>query len=299
MKLKLFFYRFKIKICNLSLAKARNVCVAGRQGLLTVSSFDYFVAKNNTQLKTRIFTIVGLMFLLLSTSSFALTDSTKTKKSQPSAHWRLIARLHSQGIFTYGGRLGSENPTFDVNFTYDRKKWGFLVFKGLDLQDHNTFYNFGFIAVYKNFKLSKKVTFTPQVSSFLEESNSIADKGSDLAAILITSIKLNPQWTVEHMSLATNLLIDPEERDWVNRLRLTYTGKHLDVVSSVWWNNQVFDHSYFYSTALNVAYSRVKVREHFFLSFGVTGLLMLHTSNAETNPNKNGLMVTLAAQVIH
>jgi hypothetical protein len=292
MELKLFFQRFKIKICNLFFAKARS-------GLLTGSSFHYFAADNDTLLKTNFFTATVLMLLLLSTSSFAQSDSTKAKKKLPPAHWRFTARLHSQGIFSYGGRLGSENPTFDVNFTYDRKKWGFLIFKGLDLQDHNTFYNFALIALYKNFKLSNKITFTPYVGSFLEESNSIADKGSDVVAILITSIKLNPHWTAEHMSLLPNLVIDPEERDWVNRLRLTYTGKHLDVVSSVWWNNQVFDHSYYYTTAMNVAYSRVKVREHFFMSFGVTGLLMLHTSDAEANPDKNGLMFTIAGQLVH
>jgi hypothetical protein len=76
-------------------------------------------------------------------------------------------------------------------------------------------------------------------------------------------------------------------------------GKHLDVVSSVWWNNQVFDHSYYYTTAVNVAYSRVRVREHFFMSFGVTGILMLQTSDEEANPSKNGLMFTIAGQLVH
>ncbi len=292
MKLKLFFQRFKIKICNLFFVKARN-------RLLTDSSFNYFAAKNNTPLKIKTFTIAVLMFLLVSTSSFALSDSTKAKKSQPSAHWRLTARLHNQGIFNFGGRLGSENPTFDVNFIYDRKKWGFMVFKGLDLQDHSTFYNFALIALYKNFKLSKKITFTPYVGSFLEEENSIADHGSDVVAILITTVKLNPHWSVEHMSLLPNLAVVPEERDWVNRLRLTYVGAHWDVISSVWWNNQVFDQSNYWTSGLNVAYSRVKVREHLFLSFGVTGLLMLHTSDIEANPDKNGLMFTIAGQLVH
>lgn len=243
----------------------------------------------------------ALFFLFAFTSSFAFTekDSIETKKKVSSAHWRFTTRLHSQGIFTYGGRLGSENPAFDVNFTYDRKKWGFLAFKGLDLQDHNTFYNFALIALYKNFKVTNKITFTPYVGSFLEESNSIADHGSDVVAIFVTSIKLHPRWTAEHMSLLPNLVFAPEERDWVNRLRLTYTGKHWDVVSSVWWNNQVFDHSYYYTTALYVAYSRVKVSDRFFMSFGVTGLVMLHTSDEEANPTKNGLMFTIAGQWVH
>jgi hypothetical protein len=273
--------------------------VKARNRLLTDSSFHYFAAKNNTPLKIKTFTIAVVMFLLVSTSSFALSDSTKAKKSQPAAHWRLTARLHTQGVFNYGGRLGSENPTFDVNFIYDRKQWGLLVFKGLDLRDHHTFYNFALIALYKNFKLSNKITFTPYVGSFLEEENSVADHGSDVVTILLTTAKLSPHWSIEHMSLFPNLVLVPEEKDWVNRLRLTYTGKHLDVVTSAWWNNQVFDHSYYYTAAMNVAYSRIKMREHFFMSFGVTGLLMLHTSDEEANPNKNGLMFTIGGQLVH
>jgi hypothetical protein len=237
MKLKLFFQRFETKICYMFFVKARN-------RLLSINGFNYFAAKNNTLLKMNIFIAAALMLLLLSTSSFALSDSTKARKNQHFAHWRLTARVHSQGIFNYGGRLGSENPTFDVNFTYDRKKWGLHVFKGLDLQDHNTFYNFALIALYKNFKLSNKITFTPYAGSFLKEFNSIADHGSDVVAILITSVKLHTRWTDEHMSLSPNLVLVPEHKDWVNRLRLTCTGKHLNVVSFVWWNNQVFDHSY-------------------------------------------------------
>ena len=120
----------------------------------------------------KLFILLGIVFngFIAKASFITETDTVEAKKKQPSYHWRLTARLHSKGIFTYGGWVGSDNPTFDVNFTYERKSWGLLVFKGFDLYDHDTFYNFSLISVFKNFKLSKRLTFTPYVGSFLEQS---------------------------------------------------------------------------------------------------------------------------------
>src|SRR5258708_6617939 len=98
------------------------------------------------------------------------------------------------------------------------------------------------------------------------------------------------------MSLFGNLIIEPTERDWVNRLRLTYSGKHLDVVSSVWHNNSVFDQSSYWSCGVNVAYARINLAEHLYLSVGVTGFAMLETSDETVNPKKNALMFTLGLQ---
>lgn len=243
----------------------------------------------------------ALFILMAVTCSFAWTekDSVQATKKIPAAHWRLTARLHSKGIFSYGGRLGSDNPTFDVNFTYERKKWGLLIFKGLDLYDHYTFYNFSLVSVFKNFKVSNRVTITPYVGSFLEQANGVADKGSDGVCIIITTVKLNPKMTVEHMGLFSNLVLEPGLRDWVNRFRFNYNGKHLDVVATYWHNNQVFDVSSYATAGLNVAYSRMKVSNHLFLSAGVTGLVALQTSDEKINPSRDAVMVTLAASWIH
>ena len=242
--------------------------------------------------------ILGLLtYSGVSAESFPDSDSIKTKIK--SSHWRLTMRVHNKGIFSYGGRLASDNPAFDVNFTYERKKWGLLIFKGLDLKDHYTLYNFSLITLFKNFKLSPKVSFTPYIGTFLEQPTGLANHGSDIASILITSVKLNNRVSIEHMSLFGNLIVTPEERDWVNRFRLTCTGKHLDVVSSLWHNNQVFDHYSYWTAGLNVAYSRIKAADHLFLSAGITGLSTFYSSDEEETPTKNTLMITLAAQLVH
>jgi hypothetical protein len=238
-------------------------------------------------------------FPSFATSKSEGNDSTIVKKKESPLHFRLTTRLHSKGMFMYGGQLGTDNPTFDVNFTLEYKKWGLLIFKGIDLQDHTSDYNFALLSVFRNFKISEKITFTPYVGTFLEQPHHFADEGSDAVCILITSFKLRPHLTFEHMALFGNLVFEPSETDWVNRFRISYTNKHLDVITSVWHNNSVFDHSSYVTSALNVAYSRMKVAKQIFLSVGVTGMTTLHTSDEEENPSKDRVMFTLAAQWVH
>jgi len=248
----------------------------------------------------RIIRLIRLLLLLLSMGGFMPVaaedpDSVK-KKTEPRSHWRLTLRAHSKAIFNFGGRMGSDNPATDINFTYDRKKWGFLFFKGQDIYDHTTYYNFALVTVYKNFKLSPHLTMTPSIGTFLEQANSVADKGSDAVFILTTAYRLNHNIILEQMSLFGNLIIEPGERDWVNRFRILYTGKHLDLIGSLWHNNQVFDASSYWSCGLSAGWGRMKLSEHLLASIGIAGLVTLQTSDPSVNPNKNVFQVTFSLQ---
>jgi hypothetical protein len=227
------------------------------------------------------------------------SDTTIVEKNESPFHWRLTARVHSKGMFTYGGRMGSGNPTFDMNVTFEYRKWGLLVYKGLDLQDHMTDYNFSLLTVFRNFKISRNISFTPHLGSILGQSEHFADEGSDAVCILITAVKIKPHLTFEHMGMLGNLVFEPTDMDWVNRFRLTYGGKHLDVIASIWHNNQVFDHTGYVTGGLNVACSRMKIAKEIFLGVGVTGMATLHTSDQEENPSESSLMLTFAAQWVH
>ena len=83
-------------------------------------------------------------------------DSVKAEKKITQLHYRITPRIHTKGFFTYGGQVGTDNPSFDINFTFEYKQWGFLVYKGIDLVDHTTDYNFSLIALFRNFKLSDR-----------------------------------------------------------------------------------------------------------------------------------------------
>lgn len=225
-----------------------------------------------------------------------LNDSAQAKKVERSVHIKSTARLHTKGMFAYGGRICADNPAFDINFIYDRKKWGFLFYKAIDLTNHTSLNNFTLAVFYKNFNLNNRITFTPYVGTFLEQPHTFADHGSDIAAIAITSLKLNSNFSVDHTALFGNLIIEPELLDWVNRLRLVYSAKHLDITSTLWHNNRVFDKCDYTSVGLAIAYSRIPLSDHLNLSVGLTDLVMVQTSDEQSIPKSNKLMVTLAAQ---
>ena len=217
-------------------------------------------------------------------------DSVQNIKSSSS---KLAIRLHSKGQFTYGGRIVSENQVIDFNFNYDRKKWGFQFFKAFDLRDRNTEINFSLAVVNKNFHLGKRLTVTPSAGFILEQSKSFADHGSDVALIAVTAYKLSKELTIDHSTLFANLVLEPEAKDWVNRVRLIYSKKHLDLTGIVWHNNKVFDSTEYVTCAASAFLSRVKLSKTLTLNAGVTGLIMPYTNNTEVEPKKNGVIFTL------
>jgi hypothetical protein len=130
------------------------------------------------------------------------------------------------------------------------------------------------------------------VGALLEQSKTFADKGSDIALILFVNYKLAKRLNLEYATLFGNFVVDPEEKDWVNRLRLTYSTKHLDVIASGWHNNHVFDEYDYITYSVSVFYSRVKISDHLFWQAGVTCLRMPYTSSEVAYPTTNGLYFT-------
>lgn len=246
------------------------------------------------------FTLIFSLITTFGQSEVMPSDSLKnTKKTVNQAHIRSTARLHTKGMFTYGGRICSDNPAFDVNFVYDRKKWGFLFYKAFDLKDHSTANNFTLAVLYKNFKLSNKLTFTPNVGALLEQPHQFVDRGSDLVFIATTAFKVNPKLTLEHTAMFGNLVIEPEIRDYVNRLRVLYNAKHLDVTYMLWHNNSMFDTHTYLSTGLSIAYSRIPIADHFYISIGLTELSMLQSSDERSIPEANQILFSLSLQFAH
>ena len=227
-------------------------------------------------------------------SADAPHDSVPAVKEKVS-NLRLVARLHSLGQFSYGGRIVSDNPVMDFNFTYDRRHWGLQLFKAQDLRDSYTPINFTLAVLNTNLHLGKRLTVTPSAGVILEQSKTIADHGSDAVLILNTAFKISKELTLDQSMLFANLVLEPGLRDWVNRLRLLYSHKHIDIIAACWYNNQVFDSSNYVTTSASVSYSRIKVLEHVSMNLGVTGLIVVHSSDTQACPAKNGVYVTMVA----
>jgi hypothetical protein len=239
-----------------------------------------------------------ILLCFVACSAFAQSaakDSLHVLKQERRYKHFLNVRLHNQGQFMFSGRIISPNPALDFFYQYDRKQWGAVIFKAFDLYDHNTTNNFGLAMIRKNFHVGKRLIITPQAGFIFEQSHSLADKGTDVSAFVINTYKVSPSFSVEYTLVLFNLVIVPEERDWVNRLRLLYTKNHWDITVSGWHNNKVLDHdnSVYFSTGASVFYSRMKVNDHFHLSAGATSLIMAYTTNPSEYPVNNGVFFTV------
>lgn len=242
------------------------------------------------------FTLILLAALTLNFSmANALATDSVESVNQRTYSIRLTSRLHSYGYFSYGGRIVNGNPAFDLQFIYERKEWGFTLFKAVDLYSLHSANNFTMAMVYKNLAFGKRLKVTPYVGFLLEQMHSIADPGSDAGAIVITSYKLTKTITADHTLILANLLIEPELMDNVNRLRLLYSRKHLDLTLLTWHNNSVIDKAAYGSIGASVFYSRIVVSNSLDLGAGITGVMTPYTSSGEQV--KNGLLLTITASV--
>ena len=234
--------------------------------------------------------------LFVNANSFSPGDSVKAIKREPRSKSTLTVRVHNAGYFAFTTRIISTNPALDFFYTYDRKKWGLMSFKAFDLYDHNTSNNFMLVMLRKNFRLSNRLTVTGHIGGILEQSNSIADKGSDVASIILTSYRISNNLTVDHTAILGNIVIEPSARDWFNRFRILYTKKHWDITVQACHNNKMIDHdnSEYFSTAASIFYSRIKVSDHFAVNVGATGVGMLCTNTPSEYARQNGVFFTVA-----
>lgn len=239
---------------------------------------------------------LSLSVFFTDANSFSSDDSVKSVKREPRSKSTLTVRVHNAGYFAFTTRIISTNPALDFFYTYDRKTWGFMSFKAFDLYDHTTSNNFMLMMLRKNFRITNRLTITTHIGGILEQCHSVADKGSDIASIILTSYRISNNLTVDHTAILGNLALEPSARDWFNRFRVLYTRGHWDLTVQACHNNKLIDHdnSEYFSTAASVFYSRIKMSNHFAVNAGVTGVGMLCTNTPSEYAKQNGVFFTLA-----
>src|SRR5687768_16863131 len=88
----------------------------------------------------------------------SLKDSVQSVGVSRPYNLKLTTRIHSLGIFGYAGRIAITNPAFDISVAYDRKKWGCLFLKAVDLYEPHSPYHFSLALVYRKFKSGNRIT---------------------------------------------------------------------------------------------------------------------------------------------
>jgi hypothetical protein len=242
-------------------------------------------------------TMILFALLFMTSLSYGMQDTTLTPVVPKRSSIKFTTRMHSMGLFSYGGRIASTNPAFDVNFIYQRKHWGYFFFKATDLYDHKSDNNFMLTTVFTNIKVNNVFTITPHVGFLIEQRHSFADRGSDVGMIVITTAKLSDHLKIDHTAIMSNLLLEPQYCDWTNRVRVMYQHKHLDVTYFSWHNNNVLDDCGHISTGLNISCARIAIGKMAFLSAGITGLVMLRETDMEEGATRNGLVFSIACEM--
>ncbi|MBS1543943.1 MAG: hypothetical protein JST14_09940 [Bacteroidetes bacterium] len=237
-----------------------------------------------------------LILALTSTLSIAggKPDSAKAIPSPPGYHLKLVARMHSMGMFTYGGFVASDYAATDINITYDRRSWGVMFFKAADIYDHQSLNNFSLVLLYHTFHLGKRLSFTPYAGFSAEQCHQIADKGSDATMVFTTSWKPTQRLTLDHSAMVSNLALERNHMDWTNRFRVVYAGRHVDAGIMLWHNNRVFDPVNYMSTGFNLGWSRIPVAPRVMLSTGITALWTVQSSDEVHIPTRHGMMFSIA-----
>lgn len=241
---------------------------------------------------------VTLLFLCFFYYANALANhrDTTTMASTTTSQLKITSRFHTRGMFALTGRLVSDNPVFDVNINYSRKKWGLQIFKAIDLKDASTKINFSLVAINKTFHLSDRLTVTPSAGFIIDQLHSLADKGTDAAAFVTASYMLNETMTLDFNSLFYNLILGPKQRDWVNRTRLLCSYHHLSLIISLWHNNNLFDETDYITCSSALSFTSIKLSKNLNASIGLSGVAMPLTSDSNITPKKNGLYFTVSLE---
>lgn len=243
---------------------------------------------------TTVLLIASLFAFTTAVGSTPLDSAQRTNEKPWST--KSTMRFHSKGMFSYGGRIASKNPAMDFTFIYDSKHWGFFVFKAADLVDRTSPNNFILAAAYKNFNVTPRLSITPNVGVFLEQTHHFAGHGSDMAFTNDIRYKIGKRLVIDHTLMLANPVIEPDWRDCVNRFRLIYTGKHLDATVFFWHNNNIFDVNTYTSSAFQIAYSRIPISKSVTMSVGFTELSVLRTSDEQSVATSHQYLATIAFQ---
>jgi hypothetical protein len=246
-----------------------------------------------------------LLVLLISSPSMAialhldsLRDSSVIANVPKKSQIKFTTRLHSLGVFGYGGMIANSSPSFDVNINYSRKQLGVFAFKAIDFFDSQSSYNFMLVVLYRHFHVTRRITFTPQFGFLMEQCKTFADEGSDGVIFLITSYKINNEVTLEHCARLSNTIRETEFFDWLNRFRFLYTHDHIDFSTTVWHNNNVFDNTRHTSFGLSIAYARIPISKSVQLGTSLTAIKMVTNTDKEELQTGSGLSFSIFATLV-
>jgi len=143
--------------------------------------------------------VLRLSSILLAILLFNGSDTTGQDSTR--AIIRITPRFNSAGHFPFTGSLLNNNLNFDLNFFYEKNKFGFFVFKSVDLEDQHSYINYLQPGIFTKFELTTNLQIRMFVGYLLSQTQRFRDKDSDYYAAAAFYWSLSPSLKVEHTAL--------------------------------------------------------------------------------------------------
>jgi len=203
----------------------------------------------------------------------------------------IVPRLNSAGYFPFTGALLNHNTNFDVNFVYQNKAYGFLLFKSFDLQEKKSAINYLQTALFKQVSAGKAITFGVYLGYVFSQTQTFRDKSdSDYFGAMTIYWDINPRFRLENITLYSDITI---QQKIINRLLLLYTFNDFRFDFSI-HERAVFETSQWStSVALAVNFPKLKLTKH--LSAQTTVTYQNYLTKARPDfALKNGFLFSLS-----
>ncbi len=151
------------------------------------------------------------------------------------------ARLNSASFLPYSGKILSNRPALDILLAYNWKFVSVYAFQSVDIRSTRSDINYFQLGFFRNLKFNEKWKITPYAVIEVPQNGVFYD-----SPYWITGMSLayapSPAWEIENTTLLADGFKSENQKDILNRLKISYTTKEKwEWTSFIWSNSDHFD----------------------------------------------------------
>ncbi len=210
--------------------------------------------------------IIGLV--LFAYNTYSQTELKKTnigeskKDSLAKSAFVITPRINSAGYFPFTGAYLNRHLNADLNVFYNRKAYGFFIFKSLDLEDPHSIVNYLQPGIFKNLNISTKFKARAFFGYVFSQTSGFKDNDSDYYAAVSLYWDITKRIRLENTYLFFDLSTSEK---LANRLFISYLLKDFKIEIYLWHRVVFEDSSSALSTSLAVNFPKIKLSEKLFI----------------------------------
>lgn len=236
--------------------------------------------------------------VILILSIFATTQSVIAQLLEKDSVMRpdfvITPRLNSAGYFPYTGALLNKNINFDVNIFFEYKsKYGFFLFKSVDLEDRHSYVNYLQPGIFRTFHAGNNFKLRLFFGYLFSQTQGFRDPDSDYYTALVGYYTITKNLKLENTALFYDLEISAK---LANRLLVSWSVGKFTADIYV-WHRVVFDdnsHATSASFALNLPKIKLSPSSSINTTLSYQGYL---TKNKPDFAMKDGFLFQVAVPI--